>query len=222
MKHATAVGIPKGRALALASSLLLSLLWAATFVVALEQDRLYPLLGTVAVVVTVLSLLVAPSLRRQLLRPRAVDVALGAGFGIVLVLATQVGFTRMSPHLPGLGADVAVLYGVAAVTPARLAVVVVIAVAEELLWRGVLLDALQQRIGPAWRVAGVDAAAVVGAAVVYGAAQAGPRSVWLVLAGVGLGTVWGLMRVRSRGLWMPIAAHLVWTLTILGAWPLQP
>ena len=220
MRLVTVVGSHRGTALA--SSLVLSLLWAATFVVALEQDRLYPLLGTVAVLVAVLSLLVAPSLRRQLLCPRAVDVVLGAGFGIVLVLATQVGFTLMSPHLPGLGADVAVLYGVAAVTPARLAVVVVIAVAEELLWRGVLLDALQQRTGPAWRVAGVDVAAVVGAAVVYGAAQAGPRSVWLVLAGVGLGTVWGLMRVRSRGLWMPIAAHLVWTLTILGAWPLQP
>ena len=217
MRLVTVVGSHRGTAL------VLSLLWAATFVVALEQDRLYPLLGTVAVLVAMLSLLVAPSLRRQLLlRPRAVDVALGAGFGVVLVLATQVGFTLMSPHLPGLGADVAVLYGVAAVTPARLAVVVVIAVAEELLWRGVLLDALQQRTGPAGRVAGVDAAAVVGAAVVYGAAQAGPRSVWLVLAGVGLGTVWGLMRVRSRGLWMPIAAHLVWTLTILGAWPLQP
>lgn len=220
MRLVTAISIHRGTALA--SSLLLSLLWAATFVVAVAQDRLYPLLGTMAVLVAVVSLLVAPALRRQLLRPRVVDVAVGAGFGVVLVLATQVGFTRMSPYLPGLGADVAILYRVAAVTPARLVVVVVIAVAEELLWRGVLLDALQQRTGPAWRVAGVDVAAVVGAAVVYGAAQAGPRSVWLVLAGVGLGTVWGLMRVRSRGVWMPIAAHLVWTLTILGAWPLQP
>ena len=222
MKLVTAVGSHRGTALA--SSLVLSLLWAATFVVAVAHDRLYPLLGTMAVLVAVVSLLVAPALRRQLLllRPRVVDVAVGAGFGVVLVLATHVGFTLMSPHLPGLGADVAILYRVAAVTPARLAVVVVIAVAEELLWRGLLLDALQQRTGPTGRVAGVDAAAVLGAAVVYGAAQAGPRSAWLVLAGVGLGTVWGLMRVRSRGLWMPIAAHLVWTLTILGAWPLQP
>ena len=104
----------------------------------------------------------------------------------------------------GLGADVAILYGVAAVTPARLAVVVVIAVAEELLWRGVLLDALQQRIGPAWRVAGVDAAAPTlllsecvlvylepedSCAVIAWAARTFPRSVFVtyeqVRGGVG-------------------------------------
>jgi membrane protease YdiL (CAAX protease family) len=203
-----------------AAALALSLGWAVVFVLAVEQDRLYPMLGTAAAVAVVASLALSSSVRASL-RPTIRDVVVGSAIGVVLVVGTHLGYAVLAPHLPGLGADVARLYGVAAVTPARLAVVILIAVAEELLWRGLLLDALQQRRWLRWPVAGLDVPGVLVAAVVYGAAQAGPRSAWLVVAGVGLGVVWGLMGLRSRGLWMPMVAHLVWTLTVLGAWPLR-
>jgi|GEM_PF-1057321 len=203
-----------------AAAIVLSMGWAVTFVAAVEQDRLYPLLGTAAAVVAVASVALSSSVRASV-RPTIRDVVLGFVVGVVLVVGTHVGYALLVDVLPGLGTDVARLYGVAAVTPPRLAVVILIAVAEELLWRGLLLDALQQRRWLRWQVAGMDAPGVLVAAVVYGAAQAGPRSAWLVVAGVGLGVVWGLMGLRSRGLWMPIVAHLVWTLTVLGAWPLR-
>ena len=216
MSGSKGVGAPFRAAAAIA----LSVGWAVTFVAAVEQDRLYPMLGTAAAVAVVASLALSSSVRASL-RPTVRVVVLGFLAGVVLVVATHLGHALLVDHVPGLGDDVARLYGVAAVTPARMAVVILIAVAEELLWRGLLLDALQQRRWLRWPGAGLDVPAVVAAAVVYGVAQAGPRSVWLVVAGVGLGVVWGLMGLRFRGLWMPIVAHLVWTLTVLGAWPLR-
>jgi membrane protease YdiL (CAAX protease family) len=104
------------------------------------------------------------------------------------------------------------LQRLAGVTPARLALVVLIAVAEELLWRGLLFDALRQR--------GVRPLVAVSlSALVYAGSQLGPRSPWLCVAGLGFGVLWGVLRLRA-GMWAAVVAHLVWSLAILGALPL--
>ena len=46
-----------------AAAIVLSMGWAVTFVAAVEQDRLYPLLGTAAAVVAVASVALSSSVR---------------------------------------------------------------------------------------------------------------------------------------------------------------
>lgn len=194
-------------------ALILSVVWAVAFVVAVDRDALYPILGAVAAIV-VLIVWATDAGVRAALRPGVRDIIVGVAVGVVSVLVTHAGFAIVAPELPTLVADVERLQRVASVTPARLGVVVLIAVAEELLWRGLLLDALRQRgLGPV--------PAVVSAAVVYGLSQVGPRSAWLVVAGVAFGVVWGGLRLRSGALWMPVVAHVLWTLGILGIVPLR-
>lgn len=196
----------------LALALALSLVWAVAFVVGVATDAFYPLLGTVAALVIVVA---TPALvsawAGATWRSCAVQVAAGAVVGIVTVFLTHVGYDLCAGRLPGLVEHVARLQRLAAVTPARLGLVVVIAVAEELLWRRGLLDALRQL--------GVRPVVAVGvSSLVYAGSQLGPGSPWLVLAGVGFGVLWGALRLRA-GLWAAVVAHLVWTLAILGLVP---
>jgi membrane protease YdiL (CAAX protease family) len=216
-----------------------TVVWAVAFVVAVDRDVLYPVVGAVAAIAIAVVVWRHGALRQELLAgPRvalnpqagasndvanvanvanganvAIDVVAGVVIGVVLVAGTHLGFRLLVSAFPSLGDDVARLYAVAAVTPARLAFVLLIGAAEEVVWRGLTLDVLRRR----WPTR--PAAAIVVAAVVYAAAQMGPRSPWLLVAGVALGIVWGLMRLR-RSLWMPIASHLVWTVSILGVAPL--
>jgi len=190
----------------------LSLAWAAAFVVGVDRAALYPTRGGVAAVVVVVVVRLAPTLRSAPWSPgRAALFGLVVGVGSVV--ATHVGDRLLAPLLPGLGDDIARLQLLAAVTASRLAVVVLIALAEELLWRGLILDALRQL--------GMRAPVAVGvAALVYAASQLGPRSPWLVVAAFGCGLLWGALRWRI-GLPAAVAAHLVWTLAILGLVPLR-
>lgn len=208
----------------LALALVLSLVWAVAFVVGVDRDAFYLFLGVVAAVVVVVVVVVVPivagampsmpslpSLRAAW--PRPGGIVIGLGVGVVTVVLTHVGYRVLSGSLPGLVEDVARLHRLAGVTPSRLGLVVLIAVAEELLWRGLLLDALRQ-------LALRPLVAVSASALIYAASQVGPRSVWLGVAGLGFGVLWGALRLRA-GLAAAVAAHLVWTLAILGLVPLQ-
>jgi len=57
--------------------------------------------------------------------------------------------------------------------------------------------------------------------VLYTVSQIGPQSLWLLCAAFGLGGLWGLVRAQTGRLTIPLVAHLVWTLSILGAAPLK-
>jgi membrane protease YdiL (CAAX protease family) len=196
----------------LALALGLSLVWAVAFLVGVDRDAFYPFLGGVAVVVVATALATMSSWRRPSGRGLAPSIGVGLAVGVVTVVMTHVGFALLGGVLPGLADDVTRLQRLAGVTLPRLGLVVLIAVAEELLWRGLLHDALRQ-LGLRPFVA------VPVSAVVYAASQMGPRSPWLLVAGLGCGVLWGALRVRV-GLASAIAAHLVWTLAILGALPL--
>ena len=200
----------------LAIGVVLSLVWAVAFVVGVDRESLYPALGGVAAVVVVVVLWLTQGFRTFLSPPGRgliVGVAIGTVVGVGSVVATHLGDRLFAEILPGLGDDIARLQRLAGITPSRLAIVVVIAVAEELLWRWLVLDALRQL--------GLRVPVAVGvAALVYAASQVGPGSPWLVVAAFGCGILWGALRWRV-GLSAAIAAHLVWTLTILGIFPLR-
>lgn len=200
----------------LTTALVLSLTWAIAFVVGVDRDAFYPFLGAVAVVVVLVAVAVGGASGATSPRPAwwppLLQLMLGLVVGAVTVAVTHVGYRAVDGALPGLVDDVARLQRLAGVTPSRLVLVVLIAVAEELLWRGLLLDALRQMgLRPL--------VAVSVSALVYAGSQLGPRSPWLCVAGLGFGALWGGLRLRF-GMWAAIVAHLVWTLAILGALPL--
>lgn len=87
---------------------------------------------------------------------------------------------------------------------------VVNALLEEIVWRGVFLDALASQLGVGWAV--VAQAALFG----WAHAQGYPSGVvGVVLAGV-YGLLLGLLRQRSRGLAAPLIAHIGADATIYG------
>ncbi|MCU1365044.1 MAG: hypothetical protein JWN39_683 [Ilumatobacteraceae bacterium] len=89
-----------------------------------------------------------------------------------------------------------------------LALALVNAIAEEMFFRGTLIDALSRRNGP-----GVSAALSV---VLYVAVTAVGGNTALTVAALVMGTVFVAERVLTRGLLAPIVTHLIWsTLVIL-------
>ena len=95
---------------------------------------------------------------------------------------------------------------------AALPLIVLIATAEELLWRGLFLTALAR--APA-------AAAIAIAALAYGIGQLGGAPLLGVIALL-FGVLWGLEAKLTKGLTAPLISHVMWTTTILGVFPLEP
>ncbi len=195
----------------LAVGVALSIVWAVVFVVGVDREALYIFVSPVAIAAIAASLLIS---RWQPPDTLVRHIVVGLAVGALLVVGTHVGFFVMNDMFDSLGGDVARLYGVAAVTPERLALVVAIASAEELLWRGLVHDALMD-IMPTR-----PAVAVALGTLLYAVSQVGPQSGWLLLAAFLLGALWAVMRVATRSLVPSLVAHLVWTLSILGAVPL--
>ncbi len=84
-----------------------------------------------------------------------------------------------------------------------------VAVTEELLYRGVLYRALLEWRGARW--------AVVGSAVVFGAQHvwAGP----LIAGLVGIGLLWGAIRLRAGGITGLILVHGLYDFVAMEGWP---
>lgn len=188
-----------------------SIAWLAAFALGARANALYPTLGALAALVVVATLLSSAHVRQALV-PRARDVALGIALGALSLVATHVLFPVFARVWPPIGDEVAHLYAVAHVTPAVLVPVALIVLAEELLWRGALPRALARDLSPA-------TAALLSTAS-YTAAQLGAGSWLLALAALGLGALWMACALWTRSLVASVLAHAVWTLGVLGFWPL--
>lgn len=155
-------------------------------------------------------------LRIPVRRPDGRDVALAAAgivgaFVVATVLAAVLAALDLLPR--------SVLGEVAAVDPTvllGLAVlsVVLVAPAEEFLFRGVVQGRLHQSVGPV--------GAVAGASLLFGSMHLGnyAGSVGSVLAGALLiaatGSVFGILYERTRNLTVPVLAHAVYNVVLLG------
>jgi len=201
--------------------LLLSLVWWVAFALGQACGAVHAFLVPVAVVVVGVVVARTPAAARAQWSGRgagpgaaAGDVVVGLGVGGASLVCTHLAFPPLATTLPSLGVEIAALYALAGVTTLVTGVAtVIVALAEELLWRGALAAALPPRWATARRVVVV--------AVVYGLAQSGGRSAWLVVAAVALGACWHVLALLRGGrLCAPAVAHLVWTLGVLGAWPL--
>ncbi len=201
------------RAPRLALVLLLTLGWAMLLGL-VEGVAILPSLGLYSALVAALLIPLGGTRARQLLKPGSRDTAVGLLAGVLMVLLTYPTYALGAWLISSLRAEVAQLYqvtGVAAMS--AIPTVLVIVAAEELLFRGAVLDALRAR----WP----RSKAAAGALVLYMIALGATRS-WIVLAlGFSCGVVWLLLRLWTRGLWAPILTHAIWSTTVFVLYPLE-
>jgi membrane protease YdiL (CAAX protease family) len=190
----------------------------------------WSLLAALAVLAAVRLVAVDPETRRLLalppLAPRRSAAALGAAgaaAAAVMIAATYAGYGLLSRMIPALPAATLRLYDLLNAEgyrrPALAALVLVMALCEEIVWRGSLLTGAERRAG-ARPVSWSSAARVAAAAGLYGACHLGSGSLLLASLAFGCGLAWGLVRVAGRSLWPAVLVHAAWDLAILVAWPL--
>jgi membrane protease YdiL (CAAX protease family) len=142
--------------------------------------------------------------------------ALGIGTGLLMAVLTKMAYPLGIAWLPQIPAAVADLYAYLAQPPGPLAalpILVLVVIAEECVWRGLLIDALR----PVYHVNTV----VFCSAVVYSLPHIAGRS--LILFGVAFvcGIIWGLLRVSTESVAVPILCHLAWNLNVFVFFPLE-
>lgn len=160
---------------------------------------------------------------RRLLRPSAGSLALGAVGGVAMIGATWGLYRALVPLFPELPEATRRLYALlnaGGYGPRSLgALVVLLSLCEELVWRGRPLSRAEAESGA--RVIRRRAVAQVAAvALLYGAASLASGSPLLGLVAAGCGFGWGLLRVAGRSLWPAVLAHAAWDLAVLVFWPL--
>ena len=145
-------------------------------------------------------------------------VAAGLGAGIAQALLTHGAYRIMVPTFPVLRQEVIELYGLmgTGMGPIRAVPIIILAiVVEELVWRGVLLEAS----GPT-RASLLGRAAV--STVLYTIAQVGSGSWALMATAFVCGWVWWAVRHFGRSMTTAVLMHLVWSLIVLVFVPLEP
>lgn len=208
---------PEERSAAPPPLLAVSLAAAAGWPLALFLGRLTGALDRVLAAYAALLLVVLFATDRaslsRLFAFRATHALLGAALGVVLVGLAHLVYPVLAARLPFVDDGVRAVYGGLS-GPEALLTLAVIAVAEEALFRGALVDGL----------AGKQSlpAAYAAAVVLYAVAQLGAGIALLPPLALGFGVVFALERRLSGSLWTPLATHLVWTPTVAVLFPIAP
>lgn len=159
--------------------------------------------------------LVMLALRGAHVDARAVlrGVGIGAVVGVAMTAATYAAYAVLVMVVPGLASHVSELYAAAhseRIGPA-LAWTCVVICAEELLWRGALLETAEATLG--------RPAAIALSLATYTAVQIGSGSWVVVLAALVCGAIWTAERVLTRTLVASLASHAIWTITVIHLLP---
>jgi len=155
----------------------------------------------------------------SLLRPSVGRVVAGVAAGVVMVAASHAVFAALVAAWPGARGPALSLYALFASggwSPAtRLAFLVVVAVSEEVVFRGALDGA------PGAAAAGPRDAARVGLfALAYATGTLPLGNPLLFACALSCGVAWGGLRLASRSLVTPLVAHVLWDVGVLLVWPL--
>lgn len=144
-------------------------------------------------------------------------VSIGVLAGAVMVAGTEGMFILLTRLIPELHRGTAGLYEVlradAYPRPVLAGLIVVVSVAEEIIWRGTALGHEAHTLRTRWRHG-------LFCCVVYAGAHAASGSALLVLLSFGCGVFWAALRLKSGSLWPSMVAHVLWDLTILVFHPL--
>lgn len=200
---------PPARSLKYSLMLLgMSVVWA-TLLGQFGEGDIYWIMGPYAAAMSAVLLSLRSKTLLRRLRPTARNVGVGLAVGVAMTLATYPAFNLAKSLFPQLAANVAQLYrqshDEALLT--ALAWVVVLAAAEELLWRGAWVEALTARFG----ALGAGTLSVL----VYAGAQLGSRSFIVCLLALCCGAIWTVERYYTRSLVAPLISHLIWTPTTI-------
>lgn len=148
------------------------------------------------------------------LRPRVLPAFGGLVAGLALAGATHVGYRVIAPLAPQLPDLAGALYADLQLPPAAillLPLLMLITLAEELVWRGLLVDLLAPRFSP-------FASGLV-ATGLYALPLVASGNLALVALGLGCGAVWTALRLATDGLVAPWLCHLVWGVFVFSLWP---
>jgi membrane protease YdiL (CAAX protease family) len=152
---------------------------------------------------------------RAWLHTSVAGLGIGVLTGGLMALATQWLYPPLSRALPFLDGEVRQLYDVVETPPGPLVMSPVLALviaAEELTWRGTLMDVLSRRLGPL--------ATVMLASLAYVVPQLGIGSWLLALVAFGCGLIWSTVRHWTGSLVPPTLAHVIWNVVVFILFPL--
>ena len=175
----------------------------------------------VALSVPLIWLQIVPATR---LAPNRLNVGIGLGSGLLMVVLTHLAYRWLSSLVPGVGAATLRLMGLLNVSGfsagARSSLIVLIASCEEVLFRGALPDRGVRRSLPLNPLSNRELRGVVGLAALYALATAPLGSPLLALCALLCGSLWGILALATGSLVAPVLAHVVWDLGVLIVWPL--
>ncbi len=200
----------------LALGLVITALWAIAFRVGVTLGAAIEALSIASVLSVVVVVRAVPEVR-DALKPNVRDAVIGIVVGVFTVGATVLLYPplRDLELVSGLADEVRRFYGIVPFTIVVVPLIVLVAAAEELVWRGLFLAAF-----PHARTMGQLAGAIAVASVAYALGQLGGSP---LLAGAALffGVLWGIEAKLTRGLVAPMLSHLIWTTSVFGVWPLE-
>jgi membrane protease YdiL (CAAX protease family) len=176
-------------------------------------SNIYIVMGPFALTVLLVVAALSGNALRRWLRPTPLAVLSGLGVGAGMTLVTYPLYGVMRSIVPELDTEVAVLYSAAHQTSLAQALpwTLAIIVAEELLWRGALLEVLAGRVSPP--------IALAISVATYAAAQFGSRSWVVFVLALVCGSLWTAQRHLTRSLLSPLIAHLIWTPIVILLYP---
>ncbi|MGV3722563.1 MAG: CPBP family intramembrane glutamic endopeptidase [Actinomycetota bacterium] len=148
------------------------------------------------------------------LRARGLDILVGILSGGVMIGATYVLYPVVRHLVPTVVPQAVELYATfgAAKGPGSIALLGLVVLGEELVWRGAVQDGMTARFGP---VVGVLATTLL-----YGLAVLPVGLPLLVGIALGFGLFWSVLREVTRSLTAPLIAHLLWNLVVLVLHPI--
>lgn len=175
---------------------------------------IWPGVGGAAVTLGFLALALHRHALLEQLRPSAKLVAIGLASSIIMVSLTYLLYPLASMLPVGIPAQTGLLYQTFRhATPlVTLTLLPLCVIAEELIWRGMVQEALTRRCG-------VMGGALLAAAA-YAAAHVPTGSGLLPVVGLLCGIFWGLLRAGSKSLVPPLICHMVWDVIVFSVFPL--
>ena len=153
---------------------------------------------------------------KRLAVPHAREVCLGIACGVLMAGLTQLAYPIAKAVLPSLSVWVEPLYDNLRQPPGpflALPILFLVVIAEECVWRGLLIDMLQRRYS--------DSHTVLLSTALYAVPHLCSGS-WLLMAVVLVcGVIWSRLRVMTGSLMVPLLTHLIWDLGVFVLFPLE-
>jgi uncharacterized protein len=171
--------------------------------------------GGAAIGLGIAALLLARPLLVPLLRPTMIFLAAGVVAAVVMIAVTYGLYPILRSQSSGFAHGVGGLYTIFRAAGPRWAlgsVLPLMIVAEELVWRGVVQEALSRRFPPAL--------AVLLASTAYAAAHAPVGPPMLVALALICGLYWSVLRAWTGSLVPGLVCHLVWDYLVFIVHPL--